>query len=200
MPVCNRVDKFARRPGGVKHLGFARAKLKFCSPERLFLAVALLFPTLLHAAPPYLAVDTLQGADFRRPCVNLAADVLKGDGFAKIDVYAGTGTVFAAYRKGADYGFKAVVKCLPGAVTVVVVADSLAEIKGKANALANALRSQASRAASPEESAYPPGYPVHDNPDCSDGPVRMRCLNSIPATELPLTLLYLEERRAEVER
>lgn len=162
----------------------------------LFMLPLVAVLSTARAAPPYLAVDSAHNLHFTAPdCVEAATRVLQQDGFAKYKAYADSGSVFAAYRAGRNYGFKAVIKCVPetGTLMVVVTAQHLKHIKAKATALTNALRSRLDRT----ERSPSPDYPVHINPDCGQGPVRMRCFNSIPAEEVAGSILYLQELEEE---
>ena len=167
----------------------------------LALAAGLSFPA--QAAPPYLALEVASDLAFpQQSCVSLAETALRAEDFAKIDAYPGGSTVFAAYRDGSDYGYKAVVKCLPeqALATVVVVADSRKTIRAKAARIAARLRSLAAAGHSPVvgESVTAPAPSVRSNtrPDCSNGPALQHCLNTLPDSSVGDVLQYLHDLEA----
>ncbi len=96
----------------------------------------LLDTSLAYAYPPYIAVDSAENLSFSNStCITKAQKALEADGFNKIAT-KGT-TVFAAYRDAKTYEYKAAIKCVEdsGVIIVAVVADSLRNIKAKAQSL-----------------------------------------------------------------
>lgn len=88
--------------------------------------------------PPYISISVGEIKALKNPnCLATAKQVLKKDGFEKIIQYKKNATLFAAYRDKIPYKYKAVIKCLAheGIVVVVVVANTLNNIKQQANIL-----------------------------------------------------------------
>jgi hypothetical protein len=91
-----------------------------------------------RSVPPYISISVGEiKYQKNQTCIATANKVLKNDGFDKIIQYKKNATLFAAYRDKISYKYKAVIKCLPheGIVIVVVVANSLKNIRQKANIL-----------------------------------------------------------------
>ena len=85
--------------------------------------------------PPYLGISVGENlAVTSDSCQQAAQSVLKRAGFQKIIFSTAGTTLFAAYRQRSPYQYKALIKCLPkpGVVIVIVVADSLKQIKSMA--------------------------------------------------------------------
>ena len=105
--------------------------------------------------PPYFGISVGENLSFTDgSCQQAAQQVLKQAGFQKI-IFSKSGmTIFAAYRKQSPYQYKALVKCLsePGLVIVIVVADSLKQIKPKAYRLRQQIQHQLDNKPSPNES------------------------------------------------
>jgi hypothetical protein len=105
--------------------------------------------------PPYFGISVGENLSFTDgSCQPAAQQVLKQAGFQKISFSKSGMTIFAAYRKQLPYQYKALVKCLsePGLVIVVVVADSLKQIKPKAYRLRQQIQHQLDSQPSPNES------------------------------------------------
>ncbi len=88
--------------------------------------------------PPYISISVGEIKALKnQKCVITAKQVLKNNGFKKIIQYKKNATLFAAYRDKIPYKYKAVIKCLAheGIVIVVVVANTLKNIKQQANIL-----------------------------------------------------------------
>lgn len=103
--------------------------------------IVLLSTSPSYAYPPYIAVDAAENLSFSNStCISKAQKALEDDGFKKIDTQ-GT-TVFAAYRDSSAYEYKAAIKCVSdsGVIIVTVVADSLRNIKAKAQGLRAAIQ------------------------------------------------------------
>ncbi len=110
----------------------------------IFLVFAGLLPLVAQAAPPAPWLAVAEGSGLfgsRGECTQAARQVLENQGFVRVSDM-GT-TVMGAYRPGADYGFKAAIKCLGngGAVAFVVTTRS-GEGLDKANGLIAGLRQQ----------------------------------------------------------
>jgi len=108
--------------------------------QLLFFLLFIFLPHLSYAVPPYLSISVGENLSFHNmSCLQTAKIVLNQNGFQNIAQYKGSRTLFAAsYKKNKyQYQYKALVKCLPkdGVVIVVVVADSMKNIKQKANYL-----------------------------------------------------------------
>jgi DNA-directed RNA polymerase subunit L len=105
--------------------------------------------------PPYLGISSGENLSFTGgSCRQAAQQVLKRTGFQKIiSSKAGT-TIFAAYRQQAPYQYKALVRCLPepGVVIVIIVADSLKQIKSMAYRLRQQIQRQLDSKPSSNES------------------------------------------------
>lgn len=118
--------------------------------------------------PPYFGISVGENLSFTDGSCQLAAQqVLKQAGFQKISFSKSGMTIFAAYRKQSPYQYKALVKCLsePGLVIVVVVADSLKQIKPKAYRLRQQIQAQLESKPSPNESKNDLDSPENQNPD-----------------------------------
>lgn len=103
--------------------------------------IVLLSTSPSYAYPPYIAVDSAENLSFSdSSCISKVQKVLKNDGFDKI-LTQGT-TVFAAYRDSSNYEYKAAIKCVAssGVIIITVVADSLRNIKAKAQSLRAAIQ------------------------------------------------------------
>lgn len=87
------------------------------------------------SVPPYISISVGEIKD--QTCIDTAKQVLKKNGFEKIIQYKKNATLFAAYHDKIPYKYKAVIKCLAHEriVVVVVVANTLKNIKQQANIL-----------------------------------------------------------------
>lgn len=104
--------------------------------------------------PPYFGISVGENLSFTDgSCQPAAQPVLTRAGFQKISFSKSGMTIFAAYRKQSPYQYKALVKCLskPGLVIVVVVADSLKQIKLKAYRLRQQIQHQLDNKPIPNE-------------------------------------------------
>lgn len=170
--------------------------------------------------PPYIAM--LEGKNLAfssTSCTSAATKALKAAGFDRVTPQGET--VFAAYKSGRDYQFKAAVKCLPeyDLVLVNIVAAQggalskaravLASIRKYAragsgsysggNSSSPAMCDNDSSSAEPAAcdcdcpDVEPPVAAANTSMDCSDGPTLVRCLNSVPQTDINLAIDYLEK-------
>lgn len=105
--------------------------------------------------PPYFGISVGENLSFTNSsCQQAAQSVLKRAGFQKI-IFSKSGmTVFAAYSKQSPYRYKALVRCLsePGVIVVIVVADSLKQIKFRAARLQQQIQPRLDSKPSPNES------------------------------------------------
>ncbi len=105
--------------------------------------------------PPYFSISVGENLSFTgSSCQQSAQQVLKRAGFQKISFSKSGMTVFAAYSKQSPYQYKALVRCLsePGVVVVIVVADSLRQIKLMAYRLRQQIQQQLDSQSNPNES------------------------------------------------
>lgn len=186
----------------------------------LLLPIILLFASGAQAAvpPPYIA--TLEGKNLTFPgssCASAANSALKQAGFARVS--SAGGTVFGAYHAGRDYRYKAAVKCLDeyNLVVVTIVASGsgalntarkvLSNIRNKATAGSglyaynkpdgdDAAGDSCPEPADADECDCPEPPPVvapNTALDCADGPTLVRCLNSVPQSDIDLAIDYLDK-------
>jgi hypothetical protein len=95
----------------------------------------------VYAAPPYIGVSAGENLAFtNQSCLSVSQKVLKKDGFKKLAL-AGD-NVFAAFNRGNNYQYKAMVRCMETQNTfvIVVVANSTKTIKAKAHNLRLAIQ------------------------------------------------------------
>jgi len=114
----------------------------------------MLDTSLAYAYPPYIAVDSAENLSFSdSTCITKAQKALQADGFDKIATKGST--VFAAYRDAKTYEYKAAIKCVAdsGVIIVTVVADSLRNIKAKAQSLRATVQSNFSSKAFQSQSS-----------------------------------------------
>lgn len=100
-----------------------------------------IYAVLNYAAPPYFGVSLGQNVSLTtQRCVQIAENELKEAGFQKL-IPSGE-NVFAAYRYGHNYGYKALVRCMAeqNAIIVVTVAESMKTVRIKADSLRQSIQ------------------------------------------------------------
>jgi ribosomal protein L34 len=105
--------------------------------------------------PPYFGISVGENLSFTNSSCQPAAQlVLKRAGFQKRMSSKSGMTVFAAYSKRSPYRYKALVRCLSesGVIVVIVVADSLKQIKVMAARLQQQIQQRLDSKPSPNES------------------------------------------------
>ncbi|EIJ41600.1 Sel1 repeat protein [Beggiatoa alba B18LD] len=91
--------------------------------------------------PPYIAYENREGLTFdTAKCVSVGQNVLVKDGFQRVNANS-NGEILAAYRKTADYQFKALVSCLGryGMLRVVIITDLSGQGSQKARNIAQSI-------------------------------------------------------------
>jgi len=185
-------------------------KLRFLT---VTLLLSALFTQWVHAAPPppFLAVVEGEKMGFSdNSCTQAAQSVLKQNGFKRIKII--DNIVFAAYRQGRDYHYKAALKCLNkyDLVTITVVTNRNGGLR-KAKKLLSLLKNYGEQSddnntegswqeedeavEESEEGKTVLGKPSANFPNCSDGPTLVRCLDSIPENAIDIAQEYLNKRQ-----
>ena len=111
--------------------------------------------------PPYIALTEADNLSFpQKTCQQIAQEVLTSQGFARVTPEPNAPTVFAAYKTGKDYEFKAAIKCRPeDNLVIVVVVAGKSGAQAKADELLNEIR-LAATAVPPEQPATAPAKPT----------------------------------------
>jgi len=155
----------------------------------------LLLASVVQATPPPPWIATVSGENLSFPksdCVQSVAVSLRRLGFARVTSQGKQ--VFAAFKPGVRYDYKAVVKCFPSynLVNVTVVAQRSGGLK-KARTILAAIR-QFALQTEPLLNEDDLDEDATGFPDCSDGPTLIRCLNSVQPDSIDLAVEYLRKR------
>jgi len=147
--------------------------------------------------PPWLAVVEGEQLAFADSCATAAQQALREQGFARVEIQGDM--VFGAYREGADYHYKAAIKCLPAyeLVTITIATNRkggldqakqlLAQLRQYATPTSGGLKRQSSHFDQAEATASALF------PNCSDGPTLVRCLNTVPQDSIEIARSYLQK-------
>jgi len=163
--------------------------------------MTLLWVSTANAAssPPWLATVDAEIDFSQLSCPKIAMSVLKQAGFARISQQ--NNTLFAAWKNGKNYRYKALIKCFPHYnLVTVTLASSQAGGLQKAKELLKKIRKKAT--GSSEELPLPGHSPndMEEIPDCSDGVALVRCLSSIPDDSLEIVQDYLDKMKAKQKK
>lgn len=123
-----------------------------------------------YAAPPYIGVSAGENLAFtNQSCLSVSQKVLKEDGFKKLAL-AGD-NVFAAFNRGNNYQYKAMVRCMENQNTfvIIVVANSTKTIKAKAHNLRLAIQKHFSPITPAETTTSKPVASLKVKPSYANG-------------------------------